>query len=1021
MEADFGAEGIDFGWEELRRESSAAVAARFPCSVALGGLPTRTHREAGSGAEGLGDEVDGDWEVSWEEDEEGEEEERRASEREASRVLSHAPGHARPRPQLLTPTQLAARSGGHKPGGHVGGVGRKHSGKKKRRRGRTYAGGIAVFLRTVLQWPAHTAAMASRQSLGLPPLGGLQATYTSAEAYYAAIDELAVEETRAALHQAMTGRGPSGRGGHANDDVDEEDGASVGRRQPELQLQLEVEEVSAFELPELSVVRFRLTTPLREKRVREVSLPGWVLSLQAMQSAVGSAPLGGAPKRRRGADGLSTWAGGAAPRAQPGSPPVLGSVMNRSVDADAVWLSVVVPYRLLDPQKLSKGSRWAATALASVIVQQRQSATAYERPTTPFMYRLLGGQAARHQKFDSSSGSESDSDSDAVESESDHAAGPNGSVGDTNYARPLNPAQAGALRRCIDAPEGSVELVQGPPGCGKTHWLSASVAALLSPPGAVRGHKPPRLLIAAPSNKAVAVVLAACAEAAPEHRDGFALLGVEEALSATTGESAATQDVGTARNDDPLLRPGLANLVADTFVYGKAERLASRALELGSRLSEMAGVVEVRFCTDEDCARLVRVSHTESCAAVCADVDAALAAASCCIGALNAASPRETDSSGVASALAAAAAELCAARTWWDAVLTAPWPCERRRLETQERLGKAGQLAARAGSVLRDALAKGPPERVAKWAEALLSSAPAVFCTLGSAGGGLLRRAAPVDILLVDEAAQALEGDLVLAFTAHPRRAILVGDPAQLPATLLSLEAAKLQRSRSAMARLMNCGAPVALLDTQYRMHPDIAAFPSATFYDGALRTAPANADRITAFSRIPASSAWPARYCLLDVVGSEQALPSIANRAEACTAAALVTMLASRLGLAVSRQVQIICFYKAQVTAVRRALKASGMKHLCAVATVDSFQGSEADVCIVSMGRCNSAGRVGFLKDRQRLNVALTRARHACYILASASTLLRSDSSDLRSLVKDAQSRGCLLPAAEVLAAFPG
>lgn len=113
---------------------------------------------------------------------------------------------------------------------------------------------------------------------------------------------------------------------------------------------MQVEEVSAFELPELSVVRFRLTTPLREKRVREVSLPGWVLSLQAMQSAVGSAPLGGAPKRRRGADGLSTWAGGAAPRAQPGSPPVLGSVMNRSVDADAVWLSVVVPYRLLDPQ-----------------------------------------------------------------------------------------------------------------------------------------------------------------------------------------------------------------------------------------------------------------------------------------------------------------------------------------------------------------------------------------------------------------------------------------------------------------------------------------------------------------------------------------------------------------------------------------------------------------------------------------------------------------------------------------------
>lgn len=67
------------------------------------------------------------------------------------------------------------------------------------------------------------------------------------------------------------------------------------------------------------------------------------------------------------------------------------------------------------------------------------------------------------------------------------------------------------------------------------------------------------------------------------------------------------------------------------------------------------------------------------------------------------------------------------------------------------------------------------------------------------------------------------------------RRAVLVGDPQQLPATVKSQRGKELQLERSLFERLQKGGCPVKVLSVQYRMHPEIRMFPSNYFYGGRL------------------------------------------------------------------------------------------------------------------------------------------------------------------------------------------
>jgi superfamily I DNA and/or RNA helicase len=59
-------------------------------------------------------------------------------------------------------------------------------------------------------------------------------------------------------------------------------------------------------------------------------------------------------------------------------------------------------------------------------------------------------------------------------------------------------------------------------------------------------------------------------------------------------------------------------------------------------------------------------------------------------------------------------------------------------------------------------------------------------------------------------------------------------------------------------------------------------------------------------------------------------------------------------------------------------------------IGSIDSFQGREKEVIILSLVRSNDAGEVGFLSDVRRMNVGMTRARRLLVIIGDSSTIVR-------------------------------
>ncbi|XP_008543227.1 probable helicase senataxin [Microplitis demolitor] len=342
--------------------------------------------------------------------------------------------------------------------------------------------------------------------------------------------------------------------------------------------------------------------------------------------------------------------------------------------------------------------------------------------------------------------------------------------------------------------------------------------------------------------------------------------------------------------------------------------------------------------------------------------------------------------------------------------------------------------------------------------ESLLVSANIIACTLTSCYTSYRMKAVfgknklKIPFCIIDEAAQATELLTLVPLMFDIERLVLVGDPQQLPPTILSQKAKEYGYDESLFGRAQKVFEsesikPIVILDTQYRMVDAISQWPNNYFYKGAIKNA---------------ASVAPLNFCNYKVFNHSYCQDSDghSNPIEAVLVANLVKVLLEKRKLIKSDKeisIGVITPYQKQRKLINQLLNPPEEKKILLkkgtesnddldkknddldkentgdkagdcddkkgkedkndnkekkvdavkpnkieVNTVDSFQGSECDVIIMSCVRSNG---IGFVKDPNRLCVSLTRAKHSLILCGNFSTFRINDM--WQNLLDDAQSRG--------------
>ncbi|KAF7312416.1 AAA-12 domain-containing protein [Mycena indigotica] len=238
----------------------------------------------------------------------------------------------------------------------------------------------------------------------------------------------------------------------------------------------------------------------------------------------------------------------------------------------------------------------------------------------------------------------------------------------------------------------------------------------------------------------------------------------------------------------------------------------------------------------------------------------------------------------------------------------------------------------------------------------------------------------PVTRIIVDEASQIEIGDYLPVFEKYGEKLekmCFIGDDKQLP----PYGQEDLQDLQSVF-ELSHLQTQTYFLDTQYRMPPQIGAFISEKVYNNQLKSNPSHlvpdTDIACQFINVPGAK---------EVLNNN----SYFNNLEAQAIIKLALLLQER-----NKSFKIITPYDGQRVLIENTMKETeGLEWEEKVYNVDSFQGNEEDIIIISLVRSIS---LGFLQNLRRTNVMLTRCKRAMYIVSS------------KAFLKDGAGKDCIV-----------
>lgn len=250
-------------------------------------------------------------------------------------------------------------------------------------------------------------------------------------------------------------------------------------------------------------------------------------------------------------------------------------------------------------------------------------------------------------------------------------------------------------------------------------------------------------------------------------------------------------------------------------------------------------------------------------------------------------------------------------------------------------------------------------------------------------------RDAPVDVLIVDEAGQLALAD-ALAASVSAQNVVLLGDPLQLP------QVAQAVHSGGSGASVLQhvLGGDVTMppdrgvfLTETRRMHPDVCRFISEEIYEGRLQSHPDCARQATEFGT---GLRWlPAVHdgCATESV-EEAAL--VSDQIQELLGTSWVDKQGGTRPLGVD-DFMVVAPYNDQVDLLRATLDTDARTRDIAVGTVDKFQGREAAVVFFTMTTSSAEHMprgAEFLFSRNRLNVAISRARCLAFLVCTEQLL---------------------------------